>query len=454
MPLPSLTTRMFYGTYEFVAAPLFTWSAELVKDSTDESLFLRRGLDLQGVLLELAGESGNFPGLLQQRQLLDDAVTTSGQEFKILHEGVTLVSGIFPSLESFTFDAGTWTDRIDYGVTFTYNEQIEDKPAVEQFSETWTFEEQEDRTTIRTSHDVSAVGVNTAVSGQNNSLQNARTFVLDRSGSDRIPTGHPAFAQASGSLAFEELRTENVDIQEGSFGITETFIIGSGNFIHTQNANFSTDENGITTVSLDGTVQGLGRSVQGFDNALTAWDNNIKPRLDEDAEVIYSRFVGSGTLFTSNPRTLSITQVPFAAQINYSYSYDDDVASDLPEEIQDASIQIQNQEPLVQRAVFQIPDRTQGPIYQDINTTTEGQYTITGNATGKQGVDISVVKAYVQEQINLNLPDTKLSNFVDLRLSQKNVSTDEIKNTVNFTVTWNYTMNKGLVDDGTVITIT
>jgi hypothetical protein len=190
------------------------------------------------------------------------------------------------------------------------------------------------------------------------------------------------------------------------------------------------------------------------DNALTAWDNNIKPRLDEDAEVIYSRFVGSGTLFTSNPRTLSITQVPFAAQINYSYSYDDDVASDLPEEIQDASIQIQNQEPLVQRAVFQIPDRTQGPIYQDINTTTEGQYTITGNATGKQGVDISVVKAYVQEQINLNLPDTKLSNFVDLRLSQKNVSTDEIKNTVNFTVTWNYTMNKGLVDDGTVITIT
>lgn len=454
MPAANLTTRMFYGTYEFAPVPLFTWGTELVKDSRDESLYLKKTLDMQGTLLELAGESGNFPGLNQQRELLHDAVVISGQEFRILYEGQTLVSGIYPTMESIDFEAGTWTDRIDYGLVFTYNEEIEGKVAVEQYTDTWSFEEQEDRETVLATHDISAVGVNTAVSGQDNSLSNARTFVLQRAGSDNIPANHPVFAQASGALIFENLRAENVDVQEGSFGLSENFTIGSGNFVHTQTGNFSTDEEGITTVSLDGNIQGLGRSVQGFDNAVSAWDSYIKDRLPGDADGIYSRFLGSGTLFTSNPRTVSITQSPFSAQINYSYSYDDDVASDLPDEIQDASIQVQNNEPLVQRAVFQIPDRTQGPIYQDINTTTEGQYTISGNATGKQGVDISIVKAYVQEQINLNLPSTKLGNFVDLRLSQKNVTTDEVKNTVNFNITWNYTMNKGSVDDGTVITIT
>lgn len=438
MALPPLKTKMYYGAYQFRPVPLFTWTTELVKSEQGESLSLLRTLDLEGLLLD--EECSGFPSLMDEREALHAAVTTSGQEFRITHDGIPVVSGIFPELESISFDAGTWAQEINYSISFTYSEEIDNK-AVENFNESWDFEESEDRSSFTATHTIAAVGVNTAVSGGNNALENARNFVLQRTGYDKVPVSHPAFVQGSGVplMAYEELRSENVDVQAGSFSVTENFTISSGAYTHIQNGNFSTNEQGVTTVQVDGSVQGLGRGNTRFPRALDAYNSYIEPHLQGKALQIYSQFGGSGSLIVGSPKSASFSQTEQLGTLTYSRTYDDDLSSDLPADIQDASVSVQISEPVQLHATIPIPERTVGPIVQDVGTTTPGTYTITGNITGKTGVDISVVKAYAQTKINENLPSIASLSAQTLILTQKSVTTDELRRTVSFNLTWQYT---------------
>ena len=457
MPIPQLKTRMFYGNYQFAPVPLLTWTTELVKSTQGDSLSLNNTLNLDGSLLELGGESGNFPGLLLQRQALVDGVTISGQEFSITHEGLPVVSGIYPQFETVDFeqagiDAGTWTTEIPYTLVFTYSEAVEGNTPIESFGESWEFEENEDRVSFRATHNISAVGQNTAISGGNNSVDNARAFVLARTGYGNVPLNHPAFVEGSGSLLpFEELRTESVDVEQGSVSITESFTLSSGNFVHTQNGSFSTDDNGITTVQLDGNIRGLGRREVCFTNALAAYNNNIEPTFAAEAQEIYDRYAGSGTLATSNPKSNSVSQAEFNGTIGYSRAYDDDPASDLPSDIESLTLSVSIDEPVQLFATIPIPDRSVGPVVQDVGTTTPGTYTISGSAQGKIGVSIATVKAFVQQKINENLPTIAALSAQTLVLTRKTITTDEFNRTVGFNLVWQWTSAQAAADGPQVI---
>lgn len=441
-------TRMFYGAFEFVPVPLITWTTSLIKTGTDESLFLETTLDLGGTLCNFASESGAFTELFAKKDELQAAVALSGQEFRITHEGVSVLSGVFPTLDNISFDAGTWTEQILYNITFKFNEEIEGKDAISSFQDTWTLTENEDRRSVQVQHDVNAVGVNTAVSGGNNALVNARTFVLGRTGFGSIPTGHPVFVQASGLLpdnadvvAFEGLRAENIDVQGGSFGLTEQFVLSSGNFTHLQNGQFATDQDGVTTVTVDGTIAGLGRGDDCFPNALSAFNTRIDPDIPGKAVEIYNRFAGSGTLFISRPKSISISQNEFTGVITYSRVYDDDPGSDLPSDIQDASVSVTNNEPVEIHATIAICNRAQGAIVQDVGTPSPGIYTISGSVTAKAGVDISIATAFAQTLINDNLPTSATTGhiFQTLILLSKSITKNELSRQVNFNLQFQYT---------------
>lgn len=449
MALPPLKTKMFYGSYEFRPVPLFTWTTELVKSDQGESLSLQRTLDLTGLLLD--EECSGFPSLMVERDNLHNAVTTSGQEFRITHDGMPVVSGIFPELENISFAEGTWASEIPYTISWTYSEAVEEK-AVENFSENWDFEESEDRLHFVVNHNVSAVGINTAASGGNNSLGNARNFVLTRTGYDKVPVSHPAFVQGSGAplIAYETVRTESVDSQAGSFSVNETFVVSSGAFTHVQNGNFSKTQEGIVTVQIDGNIQGLGRGSEKFGRALSAYSTFIEPLLPSKAQQIYSQYGGSGTLVTSNPRTVSFSQTEQLGTIGYNRTYDDDPSSDLPPDIQDANVTVSISEPVVLHATIPIPERTVGPIVQDTGTTTPGTYTISGSVTGKTGVSINTVKAYALSLINGNLPSQGSLSAETLIMTGKTTNTDELRRQFTFNLVWQYT-SLNAAQDGTQI---
>jgi hypothetical protein len=343
MPTPG-PARMFYGNYEFEPIPLFSWSTELVQDNKQEHLFLRNTLTFTGTLLEnKASESGNFTLMMQKRETLKDSLTASGrQEWRITYNNNPVVSGIYPDISDLTFQEGVWVDRINYDFTLTYNEEIEGQSPVQSFSESWAFDENEDRRSVTARHEISAVGVNTDPSGTNNALENARTFVLSRTGYSNVPAGHPAFAEGSGTLtAYEELRTENVDVQAGSFAVNENFTLSSGNFVHIRTGSYSLDDQGISTVSIDGNIRGLGRGDKAFNRALIAWNSYIKDNLPGVASGIYLSSGGGSTLYTTNPQSLSLTRNTFVGTLDYSISYTDDASENLPSGVQDFTLSIQ-----------------------------------------------------------------------------------------------------------------
>lgn len=452
MPVEGFT-KLSYGSYFFKPAPLFSWTKELVRDSKFDQLYIQNTLEFNGTLLENSpSESGSFVLMNQKRQSLQDALLASGvQPLIITYQGDVVISGIFPKVSNVTIDQGVWVDRVNYSFTAQFNEELDPSGAIQQFSETWDFQENEDRRSITATHNISAVGIDTSNGGTNNSLTNARTFVLSKLGYTNVPPGHPAFAQGSGTLlAYEELRSESVDVQAGSFAVSEAFTLSSGNYIHTRTSDFDIDNTGITTISLNGTVRGLGRGDVAFVRAFNGWTNNIRPKLPADASGIYSQCGGSATLYTSNFQSFRLTKNSFAGTIDYSATYSDDPSTDLPSGIQEFTFNIQDQKPVKLFASFTIPQRSLGNVVQDIATPTEGRFSINGTAIGKQGFPFDDIIVFVEDKINDNRP--LAANYQTLRLDSQTITKDEQKNTLTFSLLWVYTTDLSLAKiDGPVI---
>lgn len=430
--------RMFYGNYEFVPAPIFSWNSELVRDPKQDALCIRHTLDFTGTLLYTGGNDDSFDLVYNKKLKLQAALASGKQPFLITQNGSPIVSGLYPLIQNVQFGEGVWVDRIPYTFSMIYEEDSENL-GISSYNETWDYEENADRSTATASHAISAVGINTNPSGLNNAFSNAKSYVLAKKGWSNVVASTPAFVQASGTYdAYEELRTENVDVAGGSYSINEKFTLSSGTYIHTSTASLSIDDASIGTLSIDGNIKGLGRSTLAFSRALTGW-KAIKPKLPLQASGYYSELEGPATLFTSHTTSYTVTRNEFDGTITYQVSYTDSPAENIPSGLQDWSINVSDQKPVRLYASFPIMERTLGNVVQDIGTSTEGTYTISGSAVGKANYPFASVLSYVQEQINLKRP--LAVNYQTLRLNSKQINKEEDKNTVNFTLEWIYTVD-------------
>jgi len=444
------STKMFVGLYQFRPVPLFDVSTELIRDDANNPLSLRHTYDFQGTLLErLPSQSGTFPDMYLQKELLKRALTESGvQEFRITFENKVVQSGIFPTVTDVSFEAGVWVDRINYTFSFTHDQAISGQAAINAFSDEWTFDENDDRRTINVNHSISAVGVNTSILPVSNALDNARDFVLPRTGYSNVPAGYPVFVEGSGSLsAFQEKRSENINAQNGTFSVTESFILSSGNFVHTQTGQINTDSNGISTVSLDGNIKGLGRKDAAWFHALSALNTYVKPLFPSDASGIYIELGGDATLFTFAPESESFTKNKYTGTIDYSISFTDDPSQNLPSGIQDFTITVQDDKPVRLFASFAIMERSLGNVVQDIGTSTEGTYSVAGNAIGVSSFPFASLISYCEDRINDLKPMS--INYVNLRLEQRSITKDEDHNTLSFNIVWKYTKGLGGIPSAT-----
>ncbi len=433
-----MSVKMFYGLYQFVPVPIFSWNTETVRDSALNEIFLRHTLDFTGVLLGSPSESGTFDQLFQKKTQLQQALASGHKHFRILSNNNTVLSGVFPRVNNVSIAEGVWANRIDYTFSLEYDEDFYNN-SIQSYNESWAFEESDDRRSATARHDISSVGLNTNPSGINNAFVNAKSFVLGKTGYANVIAGTPAFVQVSGVSfnAYEELRTEQADVQAASYGVSEVYTLSSGNFIHTFNGALQQAEDGIRTINLDGNIRGLGRGDVAFTRALSAWNTKVKTKLPLLASGIYLELGGDATLFTNNFKNLNITRNSFAGILSYSASFTDSEADNLPSGIQDFTLTISDQLPIRIFASFAIPERSLGNVVQDISTTSEGTFSIQGNAIGKQGFTFSDLLSFVQDKINQNRPNP--ASYITLRLDQKQLNKDFDKNTVQFNVSWKYT---------------
>lgn len=439
---------MFYGDYEFVPVPIFTWATEMLRDGKGDALILRHTLDFTGDLLYTVGD-GSVATMIAKKEALEHALASGSKMFVISKDGAAVISGVYPVVTNFNANEGVWVDRINYTFNLSYDENFYGS-GIASYTETWDFEEAPDRHTATAKHNVSAVGSNTAAPGVNNAFTNAKTFVLAQKSWKRVLASTPAFVQASGTYgAYEESRAESCDPQAGSYSISESYTLCSGSYIHTHSATLSIDDASVGTLSVEGTIQGLGRGEQAFTRAKTGY-TSLKSHFPAYASGYYSELGGEGTIYTSNYTSFSVTRNPFNGTVQYNYSYSDSPAENLPSGIQDFTLTVADKKPVRLYASFAIMERALGNVVQDIGTSTEGQFTISGNAIGKTGYPFASLLSFVQDKINEKRP---LSiNYQTLRLSEKTVTKDEDKNTVNFSLTWDYTVElSSAAIDGDVI---
>lgn len=430
-----MAITMNYGSYSFSPTPLFSWSTELVRDGKGSGVALRNSLDFTGTFLETAGDDTNISDIISARSGLLSALQQDNQEFKILQDGSGMVSGVYPRISDLSVEEGTWFDRADYSFSAVWEESLASNN-VQDFSESWNYTENEDNKTATVSHSVSAIGINTSGTG-NNALANARTFVTGRAGYSNNPVSHPAFVQVSGSYSgYESRRSEDVDPTAGSFAISEEFTLSANAFVHTQTSAFN-QSNGVTTVSLDGDIRGLGRTTDALANALSGWNNTVKGNLVSDASGVYSTLGGPATLFTSNPVSESISQNEQAGTVSYSREYSDSVEVNLPSGIDSFDITAQDNQPVEVSSSFGIFGRSLGNIVQTMDTPTEGTFTISGSAKAEQSYSFASLQTYSETRINALRPLS--GNYTTLRLESQDVTRDEAANEIQFSLVWKYT---------------
>lgn len=432
-----MAVTMQYGSYSFSPVPLFSWNTEMLRDAKGSGIGLRHSLDFAGTFLETAGDDSNISDIVAARSGLIAALDQDGQEFKILENASGLVSGVYPVISNVNVDEGVWFDRADYTFSASWEEAV-GTDNISDFSESWSYQENDDLETIEVRQDISAVGINTSGTG-NNALANARTFINTRTGYANQPANHPAFAQASGSYSgYEGKRSENVDVAAGSYSVSTVYTLSQNAFIHTQTSSLSSSD-GVTTVRLDGEVRGLGRSTTAYANALSGWNNTVEASLSGTASSVYTELGGAATIYVSSPTSESLAKNENAGSLSYSREYTDDSSDNLPSGVESFNLDISDDQPATLYSSFSIFGRSLGNVVQNIGTPTEGTFTITGNAKGSQGYAMASLQTYAEGRIDSVRPLS--GNYTTLRLESQNVSKDNDANEIQFTLVWKYTKN-------------
>lgn len=423
------TAIMKYGQYRFLPAPLINKSVEYTYDAQSQLIFKQNTYQLGGYLLF---PSGDFGELMTLRESLENALASGNQNFLVTYGNQVVVSG-YPTIDNLSFEEGVWVQKLPYTIDMSEKESSPIVSGIESYSENWSFSEDETLKTITVEHNVSAQGLNTAGAGSNNSFENAKTYVLSVASYGSLPASLPAFCQGSGTLtAYESLRTESASEEESSYEVSHTFVLSSGQFIHTSEFTFDMDEEGGITVGIDGTIQGLGRGNR-WGNAFLGW-SLVQPRLIKAASGIYLSNGGTNYLPVI-PTTQSIGENRDTGILTYSYSYSD-TAQVLPSGISEFEISRDISEPVGVFASHVIVDKTDGNVVQDLGTSTEGTVTVAGRTVKLSAYPMSDLKTYINTRIEELAPTSYGTTY---RVSDKSYSLDETGNVVEFSIAWVFT---------------
>lgn len=295
-------TRMFYtrpsdgATYCFSPVPLLAESKEYLRTADGETrLAVVHELTFTGTLLATIPELSGVPTTASCLQLLDrksdqlaSALEDRGQLLVVDSSGYPVIS-TQPIVQSLSFDESQMVQQRPYTLVFSYEDDFgTDK--VRDYTETWEFAQQEDDT-VSVSHTVTAIGIHDPVGGTT-ALEAAKSFVLARAGT--VDKSQSSFIQVpyvqalvavSGYGAYNHVLSENIGVTDGSYEITETWVMSSGNFQDDRiiEESYELDEFGVLqkTLTINGTVNGYGDTTfDRYSNAIDGFENFVAPQIE------------------------------------------------------------------------------------------------------------------------------------------------------------------------------
>lgn len=456
--------EVYYGGQRLYPAPLIDYERSYTRNNVDEVLSYEDTYVLKGIYLN--NDNMGYENVVTSMEQLKDIFDTDGLELVIkagaanatLPSGTLITSGIYPYVESISIpEAPTQFHRFDYEVRLTAKVAATESGVVSSSSDRWVYTETGDRLTTIVQHSVSAVGINTNTSGTSNALNNAKDYVDTRLGLSNNPANYPSYVfpgdvdgDTSTIFEYQRTRVENVDVDSGSYEVTETFVFVSGTLPYSDGRTyqFDTDREGISTVQVNGTIEGYPRSdgtnnpFAGFYNAQSGFANAIEPLLHTEASEVYSRYGGSGTL-AAGPIQYSITENRFLGTLQYALTYTDDPNEDLPSGIVEQKIEVTRSDSVRLKQSHVIPHRRIGNIIQDIGTPTPGSIRVSASAraenTGDAVADTNRAISHIQDLINQQRPNP--AEFITLILESKEQSHDKLSLTATASVVYAFTVD-------------
>jgi hypothetical protein len=333
---------------------------------------------------ETIGANSRLAALLRKQDALRELFSVHGLTFEIQPLDGTQSLRCNPRVVSLSFPEGIWYDQMPYTIVLEADilyPQVEDvfDYRINDAQESWTIDSDDLPEneiiphTHRLTHNVTAVGkrfYNDAGVLVQQPWENARDYVLSRLGFDStIALSSGVHNLPSYFGGFNHTRSANTDKSNGSFSVTEMWLISSGTALEDFTVDINSDiTQPLAKVSINGTVTGLEQRDSNHQVTTSKYTNALT-KFNTASGLAFSRAQNySGYTLNISPTLSRIGKNPVTGTISYSFEYDDrpyNVVSGALSEI------ITISDNLHTNIVAAIPvlGRVLGPVLQDINTS-------------------------------------------------------------------------------------
>mgnify|MGYP005817946527 FL=1 len=364
--------------------------------------------------------------LLQKQKSLRALFAQDGQRLEITDFNEDNPAVIcYPRLVDISFTEGTYIDKCDFTIQLEADTLLSPDLKVDQegtlitdatqvsktedellgslsgafintYDENWSLEVDESTGesidipySYRISHSINATG-KTHYKPDGTKLsawEQARTFVQNRLSENindypnimgKIGNGTINLVDSFGG--FNHIRTENLSESNGTYSVTENWVIASGSAYE----NFSTSTSSSTTepfigVSIDGTIKGLSQitpsgfgssGISAYDNALTKYNditNDGQFGLTSDAFVRANNQVA--VQLNSQPLSIAIGSNEYTGEITYSLSFDNRPTNIIAGTLSE-TISVNDTYPGDVFATIPVLGRETGPVLQYVGSRT------------------------------------------------------------------------------------
>lgn len=405
-------TRMTYGLYSFRndAGPIphltINKTYKLSADGTQlGSLY---SVTIEGVLTPMPTGSLGYVNLDYMQDKLISGFNTQGLNFLVTCDSNTLISE-YPRINSIRLDRSddNWTMKTPYTIEMEWDGESLSGLYLDSIAENWDIQIANDNAlydwsisgtgdtnslVVNVTHNISAKGItHYSSSGISTAVQNARAFVVQHLGWDSGMVRQTGVLNYPVMTGYNHARVAQIDEFEGSYSVSETWTSINGGACSPAIEDFTASvryslEDGITSVEVGGTIQGLesvtfspSYNVPLTDtkyHAASGYWACVRPKLLGRAKIA-SRGTATRDI---NPlaTTFNVAHNPTKGTISYSYQYDDRPCNYVTGALSE-TIEVSDIYPTDIFASITIPGRAAGPILQDINTVTSHRRSVNIN---------------------------------------------------------------------------
>jgi hypothetical protein len=367
-------TLFTYGGSGLIPAPLVNLRKVFQRAGEDTKLGTSWEIRLAGKFVPFMGSPNGFGAftsnnvdLAQQSLSVDSRMGSIQRKQEAVRalfstDGLPLIwqtpaqdsaaSICYPIVDDVSFNDGTWVTPEDYSISlhapyfvagpYSVEHDLPYQEFISSASETWSINPGDFPGTFEVSRSISAQGKTVYFSGgvkPSSAYDYARSFCQNQLGfgfntiSHLLGTSGGTFLAnsalsagnipLSGLSIYNVVKVEQVDQLGGSYAVTETYILSSGNALNSYTINKSVSPQGgsaTQAVTIQGNVRGLyvnqNDYATRYTNALTYFNNTVQPNLYSIASS-----VASGTL-VSYPTVSTVDYDILNGQISYGATYD------------------------------------------------------------------------------------------------------------------------------------